>query len=78
MIPGFEKKSSGMKAGEEKTIEVTFPEDYHAEKLKGKDAEFDIVVHKTEGQYYLKLMKNLRNLFGVEEGGVACPSRRSW
>ena len=43
MIPGFEKEITGMKVGEEKTIKVTFPEDYHAENLKGKEAEFDIV-----------------------------------
>jgi trigger factor len=49
MIPGFEKDIIGMKAGEEKTITVNFPDDYHAENLKGKEAEFDIVVHKTEG-----------------------------
>ena len=34
MIPGFEKDIIGMKAGEEKTITVTFPDDYHAEKLE--------------------------------------------
>ena len=49
MIPGFEKEITGMKVGEEQTIKVTFPEDYHAENLKGKEAEFDIKVHKTEG-----------------------------
>ena len=49
MIPGFEKEITGMKSGEEGTIKVTFPDDYHAENLKGKEAEFDIVIHKTEG-----------------------------
>ena len=36
MIPGFEESVIGHKAGEEFTIDVTFPEDYHAENLKVK------------------------------------------
>lgn len=70
MIPGFEKDITGMKAGEEKTISVTFPDDYHAENLKGKEAEFDIVVHKTEGPIVPKVDEEFAKLFGVEEGGV--------
>ncbi|WDE00876.1 trigger factor [Thalassomonas actiniarum] len=70
MIPGFEKEIVGMKVGEEKTITVTFPEDYHAENLKGKDAEFDIVVHKTEGPVLPEVDEEFAKLFGVEEGGV--------
>ncbi len=70
MIPGFEKEITGMKVGEEKTIKVTFPEDYHAENLKGKDAEFDIVVHKTEGPILPEIDDEFAKLFGIEEGGV--------
>ncbi|WP_114326560.1 trigger factor [Candidatus Colwellia aromaticivorans] len=70
MIPGFEKEITGMKVGEEKTIKVTFPDDYHAENLKGKEAEFDIVVHKTEGSVLPKVDEEFAKLFGVEEGGV--------
>jgi trigger factor len=70
MIPGFEKEIIGMKAGEEKTIKVTFPEDYHAENLKGKEAEFDIVVHKTEGPVLPEVDEEFAKLFGIEEGGV--------
>ncbi|MEW6996686.1 trigger factor [Colwelliaceae bacterium BS250] len=70
MIPGFEKEITGMKVGEEKTISVTFPDDYHAENLKGKEAEFDIVVHKTEGPVLPAIDDEFAKLFGVEEGGV--------
>jgi len=70
MIPGFEKEVTGMKVGEEKTISVTFPDDYHAENLKGKAAEFDIVVHKTEGAVLPEINDEFAKLFGVEEGGV--------
>ncbi|MGB1201388.1 MAG: trigger factor [Cognaticolwellia aestuarii] len=70
MIPGFEKEITGMKVGEEKTISVTFPEDYHAENLKGKEAEFDIKVNKTEGPVLPDVDEEFAKLFGVEEGGV--------
>jgi trigger factor len=70
MIPGFEKEITGMKVGEEKTIKVTFPEDYHAENLKGKEAEFDIVIHKTEGPVLPTVDEDFAKLFGVEEGGI--------
>ena len=70
MIPGFEKEVTGMKAGDEKTIKVTFPEDYHAENLKGKEAEFDIVVHKTEGPELPEINEEFATLYGIEEGGV--------
>jgi len=70
MIPGFEKEITGMKVGEEKTIKVTFPDDYHAENLKGKEAEFDIVVHKTEGPVLPTVDADFAKLFGVEDGGV--------
>lgn len=70
MITGFETDIIGMKAGEEKTITVTFPEDYHAENLKGKDAEFDISVIKTEGPVLPEVDEEFAKLFGIEEGGV--------
>ncbi|GAB2720632.1 trigger factor [Paenibacillus thermoaerophilus] len=45
-IPGFEEQIVGMKKGEEKDIEVTFPEEYHAENLKGKAAVFKVKVNE--------------------------------
>lgn len=45
-IPGFEEQLVGMKVGDEKEIQVTFPEEYHAEDLKGKEATFEIKVHE--------------------------------
>lgn len=47
-IPGFEEQLTGVKTGDEKTITVTFPEDYPAENLKGKDAEFDVTVQQVK------------------------------
>lgn len=45
-IPGFEDQLVGVKAGEEKEVEVTFPEEYHAADLAGKPAVFKVLVHE--------------------------------
>ena len=45
-IPGFEEQMLGLKSGEEATIKVRFPEDYQAENLKGKEAEFKLKIHE--------------------------------
>ena len=45
-IPGFEDQLIGVKTGETRVVKVTFPEDYHAEELKGKDAELTCTVKK--------------------------------
>ncbi len=45
-IPGFEEAVVGHNIGEEFVIDVTFPEDYHAEELKGKAAQFSIKLHE--------------------------------
>ena len=47
-IPGFEEQVVGMSANEEKEINVTFPEDYHAEELKGKPVVFKVKVHEVK------------------------------
>jgi trigger factor len=70
MIPGFEKGIIGAKAGEEVTVEVTFPEDYHSEELKGKDAVFQVTMHKVESPVLPEVDDEFAKLFGVEEGGV--------
>ncbi|MBR6966551.1 MAG: trigger factor [Clostridia bacterium] len=44
-IPGFEEQMVGMSVGEEKDLPVKFPEEYHAEELKGKDAVFHVKVN---------------------------------
>ena len=70
MIPGFEDNIVGLKPGEECVADVTFPEDYHAENLKGKAAQFAITVKKVEGLNLPKVDEEFAKLFGVEEGGV--------
>ncbi|HKR15881.1 trigger factor [Rhizorhapis sp.] len=48
LIPGFEDQLTGVQAGEEKTINVTFPDDYGAENLKGKAATFDLSIKEVK------------------------------
>lgn len=70
MIPGFEDQIVGMKKGETKTITVTFPEDYQAENLKGKEAEFDITVNLVEAGQLPEINAEFAERFGIEGGDV--------
>lgn len=70
MIPGFEKPLVGAKKGDEVVSDVTFPEDYHAENLKGKEAQFTINVTKVEGLNLPKVDEEFAKLFGIEDGDV--------
>jgi trigger factor len=54
-IPGFEEQLVGMKKGEEKTIKVTFPENYGSEKLAGKETEFKIKLNAIKEKGEVKL-----------------------
>jgi len=69
MIPGFEDGIIGMKAGEEKVIDVTFPENYQAEHLAGKLAQFKITLKKSEKPVLPEIDEGFLALFGITEGG---------
>ncbi|WWL78242.1 trigger factor [Bacillus altitudinis] len=49
-IPGFEEQLVGLEAGAEKDVEVTFPEEYHAEDLAGKPAVFKVKIHEIKAK----------------------------
>lgn len=70
MIPGFEEGIVGHKAGEEFTIDVNFPEDYHAENLKGKAAKFAITLKKVEQRELPELTEEFIKRFGITDGTV--------
>ncbi len=70
MIPGFEEPVVGKKAGEEVVAKVTFPEDYHAENLKGKEAEFSIKINKVEELELPEVDGEFAKLFGIEDGDI--------
>jgi trigger factor len=65
LIPGFEEQLKGASAGEERTVELTFPEDYPAEQLAGKDASFAVQVKEVKE----KRLPELDDDFAVEAGG---------
>ena len=65
LIPGFEEQLKGASAGEERTVELTFPEDYPAEQLAGKDASFAVQVKEIKE----KRLPELDDDFAVEAGG---------
>ncbi|WGE89321.1 trigger factor [Actinobacillus arthritidis] len=64
MIPGFEEGIVGHKAGEQFDIDVTFPEEYHAENLKGKAAKFAITLKKVENIVLPELTEEFVKKFG--------------
>lgn len=68
MIPGFEDGIVGKTAGMEFEIEVNFPEDYHAENLKGKEAKFSIKLNKVEARELPELNEEFVSKFGAAEG----------
>ncbi|MBN8807737.1 MAG: trigger factor [Sphingomonas sp.] len=79
LIPGFEDQVIGVKTGDEKTINVTFPDDYPAENLKGQPATFDLTVKsvKTAGETKIDDalatslgLKDLEQLTGLLKGQV--------
>lgn len=68
MIPGFEDGIVGKTAGMEFEIDVNFPEDYHAENLKGKAAKFAIKVNKVEARELPELNEEFVAKFGATDG----------
>ncbi|MBU0911983.1 MAG: trigger factor [Gammaproteobacteria bacterium] len=70
MIPGFEDGIIGKKAGEEVTVDVTFPAEYHAENLKGKAAKFAVTVKAVEAQQLPEVNDEFAKLFGLAEATV--------
>lgn len=65
-IPGFEEQLVGLKAGDEKVITVTFPADYPAANLAGKEATFDITVKDVAAPAALEINDELATKLGVE------------
>jgi len=70
MIEGFESGLLGAKAGDERTLEVKFPEDYRAEHLAGKDATFEVKVLRVTEPQLPELDEEFIKAFGVEAGTV--------
>jgi trigger factor len=70
MIPGFEDGVAGMVAAQEKTLQLSFPEDYHSEELKGAAVEFKVTLNTVQEMSPAELNEELFAKYGVEEGGL--------
>ncbi|AXB76157.1 trigger factor [Novosphingobium sp. P6W] len=66
LIPGFEEQLVGMKAGDDRVITVTFPEDYPAENLAGKEVTFDILAHEIKAPAESKIDDDFAKELGLE------------
>lgn len=72
-IPGFEEKLVGCKVNEERTIDLKFPDDYHAKEIAGKPVSFKVKLHKIQSKVcpelndeFAKSVGDYENLAGLE------------
>ena len=66
LIPGFEDQLVGAKANEQRTLEVTFPEDYNVDYLKGKPATFDVTINEVQQPREAKADDDFAKAMGLE------------
>lgn len=71
MIAGFEDGIVGMNAGDDKVLSLSFPDDYHAEELKGAAVEFAVTLHKAEEMEPAPLDQELFAAYGVDSDDEA-------
>jgi len=70
MIKGFEQGLIGAKAGDDVTLNITFPDDYHAKELAGKPAQFDTHVNKVEEAKLPELNDDFAKKLGIKDASV--------
>jgi trigger factor len=71
MLPDFEKAITGMKAGETKSFDMTFPADYHGKDVAGKQVTFTITVHVVEEAHLPEVDAEFAKSLGMKDGDVA-------
>mgnify|MGYP001040323969 CR=1 FL=1 len=71
MLKDFETAVTGLKAGESKTFDMSFPDDYHAAELAGKTVQFEIKVKQVEGPVLPEIDADFARSLGVADGDVA-------
>ncbi len=71
MLPDFENAVEGAKAGESKTFDLKFPDDYHAKDLAGQTVQFDITVKQVQAPVLPELDAEFATSMGVADGDVA-------
>jgi len=75
MIPGFEEQLINALAGDEKELDITFPEDYQSAEVAGKAAKFKVKVHSVAAMSLPDVDDDFARAFGVSEGGMAALTR---
>lgn len=70
MIPGFEDGVIGKSAGEDFTLQLKFPNEYHSEELAGAEVEFELTLNTVSEQSLPEVNEDFFKSFGVEEGGM--------
>lgn len=70
MLPDFENAVEGAKAGESKTFDLTFPEDYHAKDLAGQTVQFEITVKQVQAPRLPDVDADFAKMMGVTDGDV--------
>ena len=71
LLPDFEKHLAGLKAGESRAFELTFPEDYHGKELAGKTAHFDVTVKKVEQPVLPTVDAEFARQLGIHDGDLS-------
>jgi len=70
MIAGFEEQLLDVSAGEEKTLDITFPDDYPSAEVAGKASSFNVKVHSVAERVLPEIDEDFASAFGIAEGGV--------
>ncbi|HTO42921.1 MAG TPA: trigger factor [Burkholderiales bacterium] len=71
LLADFEKQVVGLKAGDSRAFELTFPEDYHGKELAGKTAHFDVTVKRVEEAVLPEVDADFAKQLGVSDGDIA-------
>ncbi|WP_207001536.1 trigger factor [Trinickia mobilis] len=70
MLPEFEKAATGVKAGEAREFDLTFPEDYHGKEVAGKTAQFTITMKKIEWPHLPEIDEEFAKSLGIADGDL--------
>ncbi|MCL1825683.1 MAG: trigger factor [Betaproteobacteria bacterium] len=71
MLKDFDANVTGLKAGEGKTFDLTFPEDYHAKNMAGQTVQFEVAVKKVEAPMLPEVDSDFAKALGVADGDIA-------
>lgn len=70
MLPEFEQATTGLKLGEQREFDLSFPEDYHGKEVAGKTAKFSVTLKKRETPSYPEIDEEFAKSLGIADGGL--------